>query len=56
MGLSNCESIICVVNGFYDSAFRLHAEWQMQYLNSGDIISKKILLGLDYLNTPEFNS
>ena len=26
MGLSNCESIICVVNGFCDSAFRLHAE------------------------------
>ena len=32
-GSSNCESIICVVNGFCDSAFRLHAEWQMLYLN-----------------------
>ena len=32
-GSSNFESIICVVNGFCDSTFRLHAEWQMLFLN-----------------------
>ena len=32
-GSSNCVSIICVVNGFCDSDFRLLAEWQMLYLN-----------------------